>query len=114
MLGQKPEVVISADKVAPENSLKITSQGDDTEMEVAFTKEGKSMDLITSLNSYVLTMAADTIDLSVSIYTFKDHARRTKKCGAVVCFYCKRSIQTRLKMIDAAVISNTRKKSSKF
>ena len=55
-----PEVVIAGDKAATENSLKITSQGDNAEMEVAFTKEGKSVDLKTSCNSYAFTMAVDT------------------------------------------------------
>ena len=54
------EEVIAGDKSATDNSLKITSQGDNTEMGVAFTKEGKSVDLITSCNSYAFTMAVDT------------------------------------------------------
>ena len=40
-MAQKQEVVIAGDKAGTENSLKITSQGDNTETEIIFTKEGK-------------------------------------------------------------------------
>ena len=40
-MAQKQEVVIVGDKPATENSLKITSQGDNTETEIIFTREGK-------------------------------------------------------------------------